>query len=164
LILEQIARSRRTAEVEKKFVSLHAMRGHPTLTDEAASIIHSESNEASGAIVLPGCQWIHLLSHGTASDDASELNHAVAWVNVQSLLSAVFELKRHAGIVRCKVGYTDAEFAPLNHGRASAATMLAQARQIRKGRLANPRQGFCLILRPEDQLAGAPDPSAGSIP
>jgi hypothetical protein len=27
-----------------------------------------------------------------------------------------------------------------------------------QGRLANPRHGFLLILRPEDQLAGAPDP------
>lgn len=31
-------------------------------------------------------------------------------------------------------------------------------RLIKKRRLANPRQGFYLILRPEDQSAGAPDP------
>lgn len=37
---------------------------------------------------------------------------------------------------------------------AAAATRL-----IKKGRLANPRHGFFLILRPEDQIAGAPDPA-----
>lgn len=36
---------------------------------------------------------------------------------------------------------------------AAAATRL-----IKKGRLANPRHGFFLILRPEDRVAGAPDP------
>lgn len=41
------------------------------------------------------------------------------------------------------------------------ATNLAAAigRLIRKGRLANPRHGFYLILRPEDQTFGAPDPA-----
>src|SRR5688500_18085128 len=39
-----------------------------------------------------------------------------------------------------------------------AALSAALTRQIRKDRLANPRQGYYLILRPEDQLAGAPDP------
>ena len=34
----------------------------------------------------------------------------------------------------------------------------AVTRLVKKGRLANPRHGFLLILRPEDQLAGAPDP------
>ena len=38
------------------------------------------------------------------------------------------------------------------------ALSAALTRQIRKGRLANPRQGFYLVLRPEDQAAGAPDP------
>ena len=33
------------------------------------------------------------------------------------------------------------------------------ARLIKKGRLANPRHGFYLILRPEDRVAGAPDPA-----
>ncbi len=37
---------------------------------------------------------------------------------------------------------------------AAAATRL-----INKGRLANPRHGFFLILRPEDRIAGAPDPA-----
>lgn len=32
-------------------------------------------------------------------------------------------------------------------------------RLIKKGRLVSPRQGFYLILRPEDQSAGAPDPA-----
>jgi predicted transcriptional regulator of viral defense system len=39
------------------------------------------------------------------------------------------------------------------------ALSAALTRQIRKGRLANPRQGFYLVLRPEDQAAGAPDPA-----
>ena len=34
----------------------------------------------------------------------------------------------------------------------------AISRLIKKRRLANPRHGFYLILRPEDQLSGAPDP------
>ena len=60
----------------------------------------------------------------------------------------------------------------LRHGRAcfsrndvSAALGLkpqalaaALTRAISKRRLANPRHGFYLILRPEDQIAGAPDP------
>lgn len=35
----------------------------------------------------------------------------------------------------------------------------AVTRLIRKRRLANPRHGFFLILRPEDQIVGAPDPA-----
>jgi predicted transcriptional regulator of viral defense system len=34
----------------------------------------------------------------------------------------------------------------------------ALTRLMKKGKLANPRHGFYLILRPEDQIAGAPDP------
>lgn len=34
----------------------------------------------------------------------------------------------------------------------------AATRLIRKNRLARPRRGFFLILRPEDRIAGAPDP------
>lgn len=34
----------------------------------------------------------------------------------------------------------------------------AVTRLIKKRRLANPRHGFYLILRPEDQMVGAPDP------
>ena len=40
----------------------------------------------------------------------------------------------------------------------SEALAAAITRQIKKRRLANPRHGFYLILRPEDQIAGAPDP------
>lgn len=61
----------------------------------------------------------------------------------------------------------------LSRGRAtfSKAAALAELRQTpeafqsaverltRKGRLASPRRGFYLILRPEDRLIGAPDPS-----
>lgn len=43
-------------------------------------------------------------------------------------------------------------------GSTPVALGAALTRQIRKGRLASPRRGFYLILRPEDQLAGAPDP------
>ena len=39
-----------------------------------------------------------------------------------------------------------------------AALAAAVTRQIKKRRLASPRHGFLLILRPEDQAAGAPDP------
>ena len=35
----------------------------------------------------------------------------------------------------------------------------AITRLIKKSKLANPRHGFYLILRPEDQVSGAPDPS-----
>src|SRR5487761_2075736 len=38
------------------------------------------------------------------------------------------------------------------------AMSAAITRLIKKRRLANPRHGFYLILRPEDQMAGAPDP------
>lgn len=39
-----------------------------------------------------------------------------------------------------------------------AALTDAITRLVKKRRLANPRHGFYLILRPEDQMAGAPDP------
>lgn len=41
---------------------------------------------------------------------------------------------------------------------ASHPLSVALLRQARKGRLANPRRGFYLILRPEDRTLGAPDP------
>lgn len=41
---------------------------------------------------------------------------------------------------------------------APAAFAAAITRLIKKRRLANPRHGFYLILRPEDQITGAPDP------
>ena len=39
-----------------------------------------------------------------------------------------------------------------------AALAAAITRSIKKRRLANPRHGFYLIMRPEDRIAGAPDP------
>lgn len=44
--------------------------------------------------------------------------------------------------------------ADLKPGGLTAAI----TRLIKKGRVANPRHGFYLILRPEDRVAGAPDP------
>jgi predicted transcriptional regulator of viral defense system len=44
-------------------------------------------------------------------------------------------------------------------GLSSAALSAALARQARKGRVAVPKHGFYLILRPEDRSLGAPDPA-----
>jgi predicted transcriptional regulator of viral defense system len=43
-------------------------------------------------------------------------------------------------------------------GLKSEALSAAITRLVKKSRLANPRHGFYLILRPEDQIAGVPDP------
>lgn len=43
-------------------------------------------------------------------------------------------------------------------GLAPHPLSVALLRQVKKGRLANPRRGFYLILRPEDRTLGAPDP------
>jgi predicted transcriptional regulator of viral defense system len=43
-------------------------------------------------------------------------------------------------------------------GLKPEALAAAITRLVRKRRLANPRHGFYLILRPEDKVAGAPDP------
>ncbi len=43
-------------------------------------------------------------------------------------------------------------------GLKPPALAAAITRSVNKRRLANPRHGFYLILRPEDQVAGAPDP------
>jgi len=43
-------------------------------------------------------------------------------------------------------------------GLGQEAFIAAAARLAGKGRLASPRRGFYLILRPEDRIAGAPDP------
>ena len=43
-------------------------------------------------------------------------------------------------------------------GLAPETLAAAVSRLIKKRRLANPRHGFYLILRPEDQASGAPDP------
>jgi len=50
----------------------------------------------------------------------------------------------------------DEAFAAL--GMKPPALAATITRSIKKRRLANPRHGFYLILRPEDQIAGAPDP------
>jgi predicted transcriptional regulator of viral defense system len=61
----------------------------------------------------------------------------------------------------------------LAHGRATFSKLAAMAevgqtpeafqaaveRLMKKGKLASPRRGFYLILRPEDRLLGTPDPS-----
>jgi predicted transcriptional regulator of viral defense system len=43
-------------------------------------------------------------------------------------------------------------------GPTSTALSAAITRLIKRHKLANPRHGFYLILRPEDQVMGAPDP------
>ena len=54
--------------------------------------------------------------------------------------------------------YFDREEALAAIDLKPAALAAAVTRQIKKHRLASPRHGFLLILRPEDQAAGAPDP------
>lgn len=54
--------------------------------------------------------------------------------------------------------YFTREEAQLALGLSSHALSVAVLRQAKKGRLANPRRGFYLILRPEDRTLGAPDP------
>jgi hypothetical protein len=44
-------------------------------------------------------------------------------------------------------------------GQSSTAFAAAAARLIRKRRLVHPKRGFYLIVRPEDRVAGAPDPA-----
>jgi len=44
-------------------------------------------------------------------------------------------------------------------GQSSTAFAAAAARLIRKRRLVRPKQGFYLVVRPEDRAAGAPDPA-----
>ena len=54
--------------------------------------------------------------------------------------------------------YFTREEAQAALGLASHPLSVTLLRQARKGRLANPRRGFYLILRPEDRTLGAPDP------
>ncbi|MHB1937200.1 MAG: type IV toxin-antitoxin system AbiEi family antitoxin domain-containing protein [Acidobacteriaceae bacterium] len=54
--------------------------------------------------------------------------------------------------------YFTREEAQAALGLASHPLSVALLRQVKKGRLANPRRGFYLILRPEDRTLGAPDP------
>ena len=54
--------------------------------------------------------------------------------------------------------YFSREEALASLGVKPKALAAALTRMIRKQKLANPRHGFFLILRPEDRVAGAPDP------
>ena len=49
-------------------------------------------------------------------------------------------------------------------GVSEAAFTAAATRLIKKAKLAHPRRGFYLILRPEDRNAGAPDPAQWIAP
>lgn len=57
------------------------------------------------------------------------------------------------------VGFFTREEARAALGLSEAAFAAAALRLIRKTKLAHPRRGFYLILRPEDRSAGAPDPA-----
>lgn len=54
--------------------------------------------------------------------------------------------------------YFSREEALASLGLSAEAFIAAAARLIKKHRLACPRRGFYLILRPEDRVSGAPDP------
>ncbi len=54
--------------------------------------------------------------------------------------------------------YFSREDAVVALGLPTRNVAAAVGRLIGKGRLANPRHGFYLILRPEDRVLGAPDP------
>lgn len=54
--------------------------------------------------------------------------------------------------------YFTREEAEAALGLAPHPLSVALLRQVKKRRLANPRRGFYLILRPEDRTFGAPDP------
>lgn len=49
-------------------------------------------------------------------------------------------------------------------GLSAHALSVALLRQVKKGRLANPRRGFYLVLRPEDRTLGAPEPARWIAP
>ncbi len=55
--------------------------------------------------------------------------------------------------------YFTREEAQAALGLSPHALSVALTRQARKGRVAHPRRGFYLILRPEDRAFGAPDPA-----
>jgi predicted transcriptional regulator of viral defense system len=55
-------------------------------------------------------------------------------------------------------GYFSQDEALAALGLKPSALAAAITRAIKKRRLANPRHGFYLVLRPEDQMSGAPDP------
>jgi len=54
--------------------------------------------------------------------------------------------------------YFTREEAQAALGLSPHALSVALMRQVKKRRLAHPRRGFYLILRPEDRVFGAPDP------
>lgn len=56
-------------------------------------------------------------------------------------------------------GYFSRDEALAALGLKPPAFAAAIARAVKKRRLANPRHGFYIILRPEDRVAGAPDPA-----
>lgn len=56
-------------------------------------------------------------------------------------------------------GFLTREEATKALGLSEAAFAAAAQRLIKKAKLAHPRRGFYLILRPEDRPAGAPDPA-----
>lgn len=61
-------------------------------------------------------------------------------------------------------GFFTREEAKEAIGLGTAAFAASAQRLVRKGKLAHPRQGFYLILRPEDRAAGAPDPAQWIAP
>jgi predicted transcriptional regulator of viral defense system len=56
-------------------------------------------------------------------------------------------------------GYFTKRAALASVGQSPEALQATIERLTRKGSLVSPRRGFLLILRPEDRLLGAPDPS-----
>lgn len=49
-------------------------------------------------------------------------------------------------------------------GQSSPAFLAATARLIKKHRLVSPKHGFYIVLRPEDRMAGAPEPARWIAP
>jgi predicted transcriptional regulator of viral defense system len=65
-------------------------------------------------------------------------------------------LKHH--LARGQISFTRAELLrSLSAGSRTLTTSLSKL--VRQGRIANPRPGFYLILKPEDKAAGAPEPA-----
>ena len=69
-----------------------------------------------------------------------------------SLESYLDNLRRHGR------AYVSRDDVAAGLGLKPQALAAVLTRAINKHRLANPRHGFYLILRPEDQISGAPDP------
>lgn len=61
-------------------------------------------------------------------------------------------------------GYFISEEAKAAVGFGVDAFAASAQRLVRKGKLAHPRRGFYLILRPEDRSTGAPDPAQWIAP